>query len=442
VAAGALTLVLAMGVFGGASPADVLAMGVSGAASPAGVQATGEVVTEIRVHGNVATSDDEVKRLAAIEIGAAVTPATVTDATERLRSTKRFRHVDVLKRFASISDPTQIVLVIVVDEGPVKIEMTGDPDNPTRVVKSRGPNLLFFPILDSEDGYGISYGVRFAYADPVGKRSRVSFPVTWGGDKKAAVELDKELARGPLSRVVTGAAVSRRTNPFFGQDDDRRRVSIRGERQIARGLRVGTTAGWQHVSFGGGAGGPSSDDRFVHAGADVIVDTRLDPVLPRNAIYARAGWEHLGFASAGSIRHTQLEGRAYLGVFGQTVLAVRAMRDAAGAPLPLYAKPLLGGMANVRGFRAGTAAGDTLVAGSAELLVPITSPLNVGRIGVSAFVDAGTTYDHGARFADQTLKRGVGGSVWFSATLLRLSVAVAHGIGATTRVHVGGTVTF
>ena len=434
--AAALTLVLAAGVPG--------VPGVPEVTGGASFQSA-EVVTAIRVHGNVATSDDEVRRLAAIDIGAAVTPATVTDVAERLRSTRRFRHVEVLKRFASISDPMQIVLVIVVDEGPVKIEMTGDPANPTRVVKSRRPNLLFLPILDAEDGYGLSYGVRFAYADPVGKRSRVSFPLTWGGDKKGAVELDKDFAGGALSRLVAGASLSRRTNPFFLQDDDRRSVWIRGERQIVRGVRVGTTAGWQHVSFGGGPGAPGSpgnNDRFVDAGADVIVDTRVDPALPRNAIYARAAWEHLGFASAGSVSHTQLDGRAYVGVFGQTVLAVRAMRDAADAPLPLYAKPLLGGMANVRGFRAGSAAGDTLVAASAELLVPITSPLNIGRIGVSAFVDTGTAYDFGARFADQTLKRGVGGSVWFSAAFLRLSIAVAHGIGATTRVHVGGSVTF
>src|ERR1700730_12667885 len=223
--ASALTLVLVMSVFGGTEPAAL--------------QADGEVVTEIRVHGNVATSDDDVKRLAAIEIGAAVTPATVTDVAERLRSARRFRHVDVLKRFASISDPTQIVLVIVVDEGPVTIEMTGAPANPTRVVKSRRPNLLFLPIVDAEDGYGLTYGVRFAYADAVGKRRRVSFPLTWGGDKRGAVELDKEFTRGVLSRVVAGASLSRRTNPFFERDDDRRSAWIRAERQIVRGFRRG-----------------------------------------------------------------------------------------------------------------------------------------------------------------------------------------------------------
>ena len=32
------------------------------------------------------------------------------------------------------------------------------------------------------------------------------------------------------------------------------------------------------------------DDDFLQTGADVVLDTRLDPVLPRNAAYARAAW--------------------------------------------------------------------------------------------------------------------------------------------------------
>ena len=37
---------------------------------------------------------------------------------------------------------------------------------------------------------------------------------------------------------------------------------------------------------------------------------------------------------------------------------------------------------------------------------------------------------------------GYGGGVWFAAAFLRLNIAVAHGRGAATRVHVGGNVTF
>ena len=77
-----------------------------------------------------------------------------------------------------------------------------------------------------------------------------------------------------------------------------------------------------------------------------------------------------------------------------------------------------------------------------KLIVPLTSPLRFGRAGVSAFADVGTAYDDGERLADQALKEGYGGSVWFSAAFFRMNLAVAHGRGASTRVHVGATVAF
>jgi outer membrane protein assembly factor BamA len=101
----------------------------------------------------------------------------------------------------------------------------------------------------------------------------------------------------------------------------------------------------------------------------------------------------LSFQNGGAVDRLSLEGRGYVGLFRQNVLVLRALRDAADTPLPPYLKPMLGGMANLRGFKAGTAIGDMLVAASAELRVPLTSPLSFGKIGVSAFVDAGTAYD-------------------------------------------------
>jgi outer membrane protein assembly factor BamA len=403
-----------------------------GPRSDATIAQAPEVVSAIQIHGNTATPDEEIKKLAGIDLGMRVEPSTIEDVAARLRATKRFERVQVLKRFASIADPTQILLVVIVDEGPVKVEMTGDPDRPTRVVRDRRLNLMLLPVLGFEDGYGFTYGVRLARPDILGKQSRLAFPLTWGGEKKAGAELEKIIPRGPIDRLIAGASLSRRTNPFFDEDDDRRRVWIRGERELVRGVRAGATAGWQRVSFF------DADDRFTHAGADVVVDTRVDPILPRNAVYARAAWERLSLG----MNRTELDARGYIGAIGQSVVALRALRLDSSEPLPPYLKPLLGGMANLRGFPAGTAAGDTLVATSAELIVPLTSPLSVGKIGVSAFVDAGTVYDKSARFSDQTLKQGYGGSLWFSAAFLRLNIAVAHGRGSSTRVHVGGNVSF
>jgi len=180
-------------------------------------------------------------------------------------------------------------------------------------------------------------------------------------------------------------------------------------------------------------------------------------VLARNAVYARAGWEHLSFGDRppatpaqpggyagyqGSANRTDLDGRGYLGLIGQAVLAGRVLRVDSDRPLPPYLQPELGGLSNLRGFPAGAAVGDTLVATSAEVILPLTSPIKIAKLGVSAFVDRGTVYNKGERFSDQTLLDGYGGSVWFAAAFLRLNIAVAHGRGATTRVHVGGNVTF
>jgi hypothetical protein len=395
-----------------------------------------EVITELRVHGNAVTPDDEVLRLAAVQVGAPLDEGTIAAVEGRLRASERFRRVEVLKRFASIADPSQVILVIMVDDGPVKIEWDRDSGRPPRTVRRRGPQVMFLPVLDAEDGYGFTYGMRFALPDVAGPRSRLAVPLTWGGDKRAAAQFEKAFARGPIDRVTTGVSISRRENPFFAEDDDRTRVWIRGERNLLDDVRAGATVAREHVSFIG------EENRFVQAGGDVVLDTRLDPTLARNAIYARAGWDHVAFREGEPVSRTQLEARGYLGLVGQSVLVVRALHEAADGPLPPYLQPLLGGLANLRGFKAGTAAGDHLAAGSLELRVPLTSPLSVGKVGVSAFADAAAVYDHGERLADQPFRYGVGGGVWFSAAFLHLNLAIARGIGQSTRAHFGTSVTF
>src|SRR5204862_508565 len=104
---------------------------------------TQEILTAIQVHGNTLASDDEIRRLAGIDVGAAVDENTIASVELRLRQTKRFKRVEVLKRFASIADPSQILMVIIVDEGPVSIERGSDPDDPTRVVRRRRLNMMY-----------------------------------------------------------------------------------------------------------------------------------------------------------------------------------------------------------------------------------------------------------------------------------------------------------
>ena len=137
-----------------------------------------------------------------------------------------------------------------------------------------------------------------------------------------------------------------------------------------------------------------------------------------------------------------LDGRGYLGLIGQTVLAGRVLRERSDRPLPPYLQPQLGGMSTLRGFRAGSFVGDTLVAMSAEVVLPLTSPVKSGQARRHRVRRSRHGVQQGRALGDQTMQAGYGGSVWFAAAFFRLNVAVAHGRGATTRVHVGGNVTF
>jgi hypothetical protein len=389
-----------------------------------------ELIAEVRIHGNLVATNDEILTLSGLTIGAPFAASTIVDVTARLKASKKFDDVQVLKRFASISDASRITVVIIVNEGPV-----GLASNLTAVRRSRLRNVMFMPILDAEDGYGLTYGVRAAYVDAIGPHSRLSFPLTWGGTKQAGADFERALGVERRTRIQFGAAVQRQKNPAFLEQDTRTRAWGRAEH--ARGpFRAGGTVGWQDVSFG------PIRDRFRSTGVDAAFDTRLDPVLPRNAVLATASWEHLAFRDHASVSRARMEGRGYLGLAGQTVLAVRAVRESSSGPLPPYLKPMLGGWSTLRGYKAGSFSGDVLVAESVELRVPLTSPLRAGKLGVSIFADGGKVYAYGQRFSSQPFHRSAGAGVWFAAPVFHVGASVARGRGADARVNFGAGLTF
>src|SRR5262249_1823953 len=127
----------------------------------------------------------------------------------------------------------------------------------------------------------------------------------------------------------------------------------------------------------------------------------------------------------------------------QAVLAARVQYSTANRTLPPYERLLLGGASTVRGFRPGSFDGDRMLLTSAELRVPITSVLHGAKFGLSAFVDAGKTFDADQRLADAEWHKGVGGGVFIIATVVRINVDVAHGLrDGRTRVHVSAGFSF
>jgi outer membrane protein assembly factor BamA len=293
---------------------------------------------------------------------------------------------------------------------------------PWRRFRSR---LMFLPILNYGDGYGFTYGARFSTKDLLGAGERLSFPLTWGGTRRAAVEFDRQFRSGPLTRVDGAFGIWQRENPRFEVDDRRIEVKGRAEKEFATILRLSVDASRSDVHF---ASAEPLDDTLWTVGTTVAVDTRGNPAFPRNAVYLGAGWTGLHVNSQPAINRYNAEARGYVGVFRQIVLAGRVQYVGADATLPLYERLLLGGAPTLRGYSPGSFDGDKLLVTSAELRVPITSVISGGQFGVTAFYDAGKVIEHNGRFDDVTWQRGVGGGIFLIASVFRINLDVGYGL--------------
>jgi outer membrane protein assembly factor BamA len=290
-------------------------------------------------------------------------------------------------------------------------------------------SMQVLPVLNYVDGYGFTYGGRLAFANAIGRDSRISVPLTWGGTKRAAVEIDKNFTGAPIDRLEGGGSISSVENPYYETGDERLQGWVGASRRVAGPLRAGAKLGYADVTFG------TLDDRLWSYGADLTFDTRTDPVFPRNAVFASAAWDGLDPRESGTVNRYRLDARGYLGLVGQTVLSVRWQYGVSSGSLPPYEKFLLGGASTLRGYRAGSFAGDNLMAATAEIRVPLSSPLGVGRIGLNVFGDVGAAYDHGARLVDTRFRPGAGVGFFILASVFKLNFDVGFREGGHARFH-------
>lgn len=393
--------------------------------------APAERVAEIRVHGNATLSDAAVIELAGVAPGATLDQAGLDAIEKRLRDSGRFDEVQVRKRYRTL-EMDEIALVLLVHEKP-GLSPAGQPPSTLRRLRSK---LMFFPILDYEDGYGWTYGGRTGVVNVLGKGTHVMIPLSWGGSRNAQLDVDHTFKTGPFTRVTGSYGILQRENPAFEVDD--RRTSLRGrvERRLFDTVTVGAEMARTDVTFG------DRRDRVWTGAADATVDTRRDPSYPVDAVLASAAWNRLnpvGTASFGAsgIDRYSLDARGYKRLFRQNVVAVRAHYDTASATLPPYDQWLLGGT-SVRGLDAGTLVGDKRFFWSAELRAPFTAPLDAGRLGFNVFVDGGTTAPYGDALAEHKQLRAAGAGFWLSIAIFHLNFDAAHSLdGYGTRVHFG-----
>ena len=390
-----------------------------------------ETISEIRVHGNAVMADADVIRLAGVAVGDRLEGDALVAIEHRLRESGRFDEIQVRKRYRTL-EMDEVALVLLVHERP-GMRPDGTRPGPFHRLTSR---LMFLPILTYEDGYGWTYGARTSTVNALGLKERLSVPLSWGATRRAALEGERTFRSGPLTRVLGSYGIAQRENPHFEVDDQRTEFRGRAERRLFGVLTIGGEASHTDISFGG------SDDHFWTSSADVALDTRRDPAFPSDAVFLGTGWSKLHFSSASDINRYQVDARGYKRLIGQAVVAVRAEYDTADGPLPPYEQWLLGG-SDLRGTRAGTFAGDKRLLGSAELRVPFSSPLSTGRLGFTAFLDAGISAPYGQHLGDVPTYRGAGAGVFLVAPFISLNLDVAHSLdGFGTRVHFSTGFTF
>ena len=109
--------------------------------------------------------------------------------------------------------------------------------------------MVWWPILNYADGYGFTYGIRPAFTDPIGQDSRLSLPCSWGGERRAGVELERSFDDQAHARRRRRSAVNRRVNPYFDVPDVRQQVRFEADHAIVPWMRVGGSASIAQVEF-------------------------------------------------------------------------------------------------------------------------------------------------------------------------------------------------
>ena len=166
--------------------------------------------------------------------------------------------------------------MVIIDEVPGIDELDLTP-GPMKKFRSSG---MFLPILRYDDGYGFTYGMRTSFVDRLGPRSRISIPLSWGGERQARVQVERTFKLGPVDRVAGEFGIGRKENPHYEIGDTRTSFSARVEGAVQRWFRYGVGGGVDDVEFG------DVNDRLETVGADATIDTRVDPAFPRNAVHA------------------------------------------------------------------------------------------------------------------------------------------------------------
>lgn len=393
-----------------------------------------EIIAGIRVHGNYSVSDSEVIAIADVTLGDTVEPNEIEAIRARLERSGLFDDVDVRKRYQSLTETSLIAVVIVVNERP-----DSHVTNPfARSLLAIIRQSMFLPVLDYEEGYGFSYGGRLSIVDTFGSGILLSVPATWGGERRIALEAERELPGNIVDRVRAGSSYRHQIHPSLDVADDRSVLWVGADRQLPYGFRIGGRLSRENVEFG------FRNDQLNRADVVLTFRTTAEGGIARNEVQASISIERLDFVGAVSaVFRPRVTFHGYKAITEQIIFSVRIRFDGASGVLPDYERSLIGGSATLRGWRYGDRMGDRLLAMSTELTIPVDGPFSIGTAGFRLFYDTGAAYDAEQSIYDMRFLKGIGGGIFLGAPFgAQLRLDAAHTLRGSFGFHAGLDVNF
>lgn len=367
----------------------------------------------VRVHGNHTVTDAAVLEIAGVSIGEFLVPDGNVAIEQRLIQSGKFETAEVRVRYRGLNETGDVALILLVREKP-----------------SVAGRFMVGPIFDWSDEYGLTLGGRVAVVD-LPADGRVAFPLSWGGERQAGIEASFGAARVELSRW-------RQVNPHFDLPDNR--LELGGGYRVRHGrVFVDFRGRWSDVDFAG------DEERFATLGVRAVLDTRIDPTVPGDAVYLGFDWRRLFFlhgSESADVDELVIDLRGYKRLIGQSLLAGQFYWTPATGPMPAYEQPFIGGGKTLRGTKAGRFIGDNSAIATVELRIPLTSPLSFGRGGVHFFYDMAAVYDHGESFGDAIWHHGVGAGLFLRVAIIGVRLDVGWDLEGGTRFHIENSMKF
>ena len=261
-----------------------------------------EKIVDVRVHGNHLTPDADVIRLSGLVKGSPFTATTIDEATKHLKQTGMFDDVDVLKRSVSIDDlPRSSMTSSTKGRCDRNAGYSGRAAE-DRAARSRQPVMH----ADHRRRGRIRMALRRRVALAAGRQEQpIVISADGGGERRAGAE---------PSTISRTAACS---------------LAARSRAARIRSMALPPPSAWARATTGACRGAPARGRSIAFGESAETVksigvtrpDTRLDPLLPRNAIYVKG--------SVAAVRITARMARcigrrstpAAFGFIQQTVLA-------------------------------------------------------------------------------------------------------------------------